>query len=159
EPSQASPHRAIVVGYGPVGRTLTRLLRENEIEPTIIEMNLKTVHRLREEGLTAVYGDASHRETLESAGVSRSGSIILSASEIHGAEAMIQLARELNPKIRILVRTNYLRESLAMHKAGADAVFSGEGEVAMAMTESVLRTLGAIPEQIDRERDRVRAEL
>jgi CPA2 family monovalent cation:H+ antiporter-2 len=27
------------------------------------------------------------------------------------------------------------------------------------MTESVLRTLGATPEQIDRERDRVRADL
>jgi CPA2 family monovalent cation:H+ antiporter-2 len=159
EPSQSSPHRAIVVGYGQVGRTLTRLLRENEIEPTIIEMNLKTVHQLREEGMAAVYGDASHRETLASAGVSRSGSIVLSASAIHGAEAMIRLARELNPKIRILVRASYVRENSTLRNAGADAVFSGEGEVALAMTESVLRTLGAIPEQIDRERDRVRAEL
>lgn len=68
-PDQASEiatgHRAVIVGYGPVGRTLTRLLQENEVEPTIIEMNLETVNRLREEGLMAVYGDASHRETLK----------------------------------------------------------------------------------------------
>ena len=29
-------YRAVVVGYGPVGRTVTRLLRENEIEPVNI---------------------------------------------------------------------------------------------------------------------------
>jgi CPA2 family monovalent cation:H+ antiporter-2 len=38
-------------------------------------------------------------------------------------------------------------------------VFSGEGEVALALTEAILRRLGATPEQIDRERDRVRLDL
>jgi CPA2 family monovalent cation:H+ antiporter-2 len=38
-------------------------------------------------------------------------------------------------------------------------VFSGEGEVALAMTEAVLRRLGATAEQIDRERARLHGEL
>jgi monovalent cation:H+ antiporter-2, CPA2 family len=159
DPTVSSRHRAVVVGYGPVGRTLSRLLRDNDIEPTIIEMNLETVHRLREEAVLAIYGDASHRETLKGAGVDRAGSLILSASGIRGAEEVIRLARELNPNIRVLVRTAYLRERAALRQAGADSVFSGEGEVALAMTESVLQALGAIPEQIDRERERVRADL
>jgi CPA2 family monovalent cation:H+ antiporter-2 len=46
-----------------------------------------------------------------------------------------------------------------MHDAGASEVFSGEGEVALAMTESILRQLGSTPEQIDRERHRVREEV
>ena len=40
----------IIVGYGPVGRTLSRLLRENKIEPVVIELNLETVRRLIKEG-------------------------------------------------------------------------------------------------------------
>jgi predicted Kef-type K+ transport protein len=48
---------------------------------------------------------------------------------------------------------------MAMRHAGADAVFSGEGEVALAMTEHVLGILGATSEQIDRERQRVRKEV
>jgi CPA2 family monovalent cation:H+ antiporter-2 len=152
-------HRAVVVGYGPVGRTLSRLLRDNGIEPTVVEMNLKTVRRLRELGLEAVYGDAGHRDTLKAAGVERSASLLLTASGLHHAEEIIRLARELNPKVRVLVRCAYLRETPALRTAGANAVFAGEGEVALAMTESVLRELGATPEQIDRERDRVRAEL
>lgn len=57
------------------------------------------------------------------------------------------------------MRTAYLRENDELIAAGADRVFSGEGEVALAMTESILRDLGAVPEQIDRERQRVREEL
>jgi CPA2 family monovalent cation:H+ antiporter-2 len=158
--STRSPrHRAVVVGYGPVGRTLTRLFRDNDIEPTIVEMNLETVQKLRAQGVPAVYGDASHRETLKSAGVDRAGSLILSAASLRAAEEVIRLARELNPKIRVLARTAYLQDRAALRRAGADCAFSGEGEVALAMIESVLRDLGAIAEQIDRERDRVRADL
>src|SRR5262249_32364677 len=85
--------------------------------------------------------------------------LILSASGLRNAEEIIRLARELNPKVRVLVRAAYLRELPALREAGADGVFAGEGEVALAMTESVLRELGAVPEQIDRERERVRADL
>ena len=41
-PEEVDPrYRAVVIGYGPVGRTLVRLLRENDILPTVIEMNLE----------------------------------------------------------------------------------------------------------------------
>jgi CPA2 family monovalent cation:H+ antiporter-2 len=158
-PTVSSRHRGVIVGYGPVGRTLARLLRDNDIEPAVIEMNLETVQRLREEGVLAVYGDASHRETLKIAGVDRAGCLIMSAAGIRDAAEVIRIARELNPEIRILARTAYLRETAALRQAGADSAFSGEGEVALAMTESVLEALGAIPEQIDRERERVRSHL
>ncbi len=152
-------HRAVVVGYGPVGRTVTRLLRENDIEPTIIELNLETVRRLRDQGVPAVYGDASHRETLKSAGVDRAGSLILSAAGINASKEILRLARELNPDIRILARSAYVHELSALRQAGTDSVFSDEGEIALALTETILRGLGATPEQIDRERERVHADL
>jgi CPA2 family monovalent cation:H+ antiporter-2 len=157
---QADPElRAVVVGYGPVGRTVVRLLRENEIEPTVIELNLDTVTRLRADGLPAVYGDANHAETLRQAGIDRARALILSASGLSGTEEVIRVAKEINPEVRILVRSAYLRERPALRKAGADAVFAGEGEVALAMTEAILTALGASPEQIDRERARLRADL
>lgn len=154
-----SRYRAVVIGYGPVGRTLTQLLRANGIQPTIIELNLETVRRLREEGVSAVYGDAMHKETLKSAGVAEAASIILSSSDVHGATEVIRLVRELNPEIHVLARSAYLRERQSLRMAGANDVFSGEGEVALAMTEFILRDLGATPEQIDRERQRLGDDL
>src|SRR6185503_14878328 len=125
-------HRAIVVGYGPTGRTLTRLLRENGIDATVIELNMDTARRLREDGIAAVYGDASHRDTLEAAGIDTAGSLILTA---------------------------HLRDLKPLRHAGAQRAFSGEGEVALALSQAILERLGATPEQFDRERDRVHAEL
>ena len=126
-PARRAPrHRAVVVGYGPVGRTVARLLRENDIEPTVVELNLETVRRLRDEGLRAVYGDAGHRETLRDAGVADAGSLILSASGLSDGEEVIRLARELNPDIQVLARATYVRELPALRRAGAEA-FSGRG--------------------------------
>jgi len=152
-------YEAIVVGYGPVGRTIARLLRENGVEPAVIELNLETVRRLRAEGIRAVYGDATRRETLIEARAQHAVALILSASGMPGREEAIRIARESNPRIRVLARTAYLREIPALRQAGADVVLAGEGEVALTLTELVLRQLGATAEQIDRERDRIRAEL
>ena len=147
------------MGYGPVGQTAARLLRENGIEPTIIELNLETVRRLRTEGMHVVYGDATHRDTLKSAGVETTGNLIISPAGFRGSDEVIRMARELNPAIRILARSSYVRDLPVQRKAGAETVFSDEGEVALAFAVAILRSLGATPEQIDRERERVHAEL
>jgi K+:H+ antiporter len=75
------------------------------------------------------------------------------------AAEVIKTARELNPRIRVLARAAYLRDLAELYKAGADDVVTGEGEVALALTETILQRLGATPDQIDRERRRARTEL
>jgi CPA2 family monovalent cation:H+ antiporter-2 len=152
-------HRAVIIGYGPVGRTLARLLSENDISPTIIELNHNTLATIRQDGFSGVLGDATHPQTLRYAGIENCSSLILSASSIQGAEELIRVARELNPEIKILVRVTYLREREHLLRVGADTVFAGEGETAMALGEHVLRELGATPDQIDRERERLRSEI
>ena len=152
-------HRAIVVGYGPSGRTMTRLLRDNGIEPTIVEINLDTVRQLREQGLSAVYGDATQREVLAAAGVESAAHLVLTSARMSDSAEVIRFAREINPDIHVLARSVYLRELPALRAAGADRIFSGEGEVALALTEAILHRLGATPEQIDRERDRAHDEI
>ena len=77
-------HRAVVIGYGPVGRTVSRLLRENDVTPTVVDLNIETIQALRAEGRAAIYGDASQRETLVSAGVPNAGAIILSVAGLPG---------------------------------------------------------------------------
>jgi CPA2 family monovalent cation:H+ antiporter-2 len=150
--------RAIVIGHGPTGRTVTRLLRENGISPTVVELNIDVVRQLREQGVSAVYGDASHSDTLVSAGLPHASTLIVSGADT-GSPNIIHCARSINPTAHIFVRSQYLRDVPPLRHAGAEQVFAGEGEVALAMTEAVLRRLGATPDQIDRERARVREEL
>ena len=159
EAAESAAFRAVVVGYGPIGKTVSRLLRDGGIEPVIIETNLDTAHRARNQGLRTLYGDAAHADILEAAGIDSAVALILSASTTEHTAEIIRIARKINPGLRIIARANYLREADAMRTAGAEAVFAGEGEVALAMTEHILGFLGATPEQMDRERQRVRQEV
>ena len=150
-------HRAIVVGYGPVGSTVTELLLDNRIEPTVIELNLETVRRLLAFGVRAVYGDASRPEVLQRAGIARADNLILTSGSGRIDEEIIRHAKQLNPHVRVLARTHTTHEVPRLRRAGAEEAFSGEGEVALALTVRILEGLGASPEQIDRERERVEA--
>jgi len=84
---------------------------------------------------------------------------VLSSAGMQGSDESIRIARELNRDIRVFARAGYLKEIPGLYHAGADAVFAGEGEVALGMTEFLLRILGATGEQIDREKDRIRTDL
>jgi CPA2 family monovalent cation:H+ antiporter-2 len=150
---------AVVVGYGPVGQTVCRLLRQQGIAPTVIELNIKTVRSLNQEGIRAIYGDATHPDILREAGVPTAIGLVLTPPAPPETAALIGLARRMNPEIRVLVRCAFLSQVTAMRSAGADLIFSGEAEVAMAMTEYMLKQRGATPEQMDTERRRIRREL
>jgi CPA2 family monovalent cation:H+ antiporter-2 len=117
------------------------------------------VRQLRQQGVDAVYGDATRPDTLEGARIATAGSLILGSAGMASSADVIRMARELNPNIRVLARAPYLRDVPALKAAGANRVHSGEGEVALAFIEDILDDLGATPEQIDRERARAHAEL
>jgi CPA2 family monovalent cation:H+ antiporter-2 len=154
----AETDHAVVVGYGPCGETATRLLRENGVSVTVVELNTETVRRLRQQRIAVVAGDAVRRETLEAAKLSQARGLVIS-TQVDGVIEAVRTARQLNPRIRILARVGRLTDVAAVREGGADGVFSGEAEVALAFTEEILRRLGATPEQVDRERARVHAEL
>lgn len=154
----SAAHSAVVVGYGPVGRTVARVLRENGVAPTIIELNHETVRALQEQGLRAVYGDASQPTILEHAGIRSADTLVFAASGTP-PEAIVKAARELNPQVRIIARSTYVRDVSAAKLAGADLVVTAEVEVALALAEHLLVELGATPEQLDRSRARTREDL
>jgi CPA2 family monovalent cation:H+ antiporter-2 len=150
-------HRAIVVGYGPVGQTVTQLLLDNSIEPTVIELNLDTVRRLKAFDVRAIYGDAARPEILQQAGIGAAENLILTSGSSTVDVEIVRTAKELNPKVRVLARSQYVREVPKLRHVGAEDVFSAEGEVALAFTTRILERLGATGEQLDRERARVEA--
>jgi CPA2 family monovalent cation:H+ antiporter-2 len=152
-------NRTVIVGYGPIGQMVARLLREAGVQAVPVEMNVDTARRLRNEGYPVVYGDATRPEVLEAAGIRTARALVISGPTAEQRAEIIRFARNMNPNIRVLVHSSYLRDVPIMRDAGADEVFSGEGEVALAMIQYILGDLGATPEQMDRERRRVHEEI
>jgi CPA2 family monovalent cation:H+ antiporter-2 len=150
---------AVVVGYGPVGRTVDRLIREAGVETVVIDLNLETVGALAADGRLALYGDASHPEILRKAGIARASHLVVTLPHSLNRGPMITAARQANPSCRILVRARYLRERAELELAGADVACFEEAEAAGALAERVLRDLGRDETAIRSEGERIRREF
>ena len=143
--------RLIVVGYGPCGQLITRILHSYDMETIILEMNIDTVNSLAEKNIPALLGDARLRPVLIAAGVEQARALIITAPSAPSAE-ISAMARSINPKIQVMAHTHYLSSAHLLRKNGAELVYSGEEEVAISMTSNLLRDLGATEEQVQQER-------
>ncbi|MBX3450408.1 MAG: cation:proton antiporter [Planctomycetaceae bacterium] len=150
---------AIVVGYGPVGRSVHRLLREAKLATVIIDMNMDTVSSLKAAGQPAIFGDASHDTILEQAGMRHASHLILTLPHTTDRAAVVAAARSLNPNVRILVRARYIRERRDLEQAGANAAVFEEVEAAIALARLVLADTGLHREAADRKIKDLRLQL
>lgn len=142
---------AIVVGYGPVGRTVTELLEKSGVKPLVIEMNVDTVAELSRQGKRALYGDATRRDMLEQAGVRKAHSLVITVPEPSARLGVILTAREMNENIRIITRARYLAEHDSLKEAGATVVCCDEAGASTGLTRALLGQMNRPQEEIDRE--------
>ena len=90
------------------------------------------------------------------------GSIAAENTDAPGLLAALARLPEMpaHPRVLVLGAGGSARAAVwALREAGANAVFTSEGEIALSMTAFLMRQLGATDEQVDRERRRVRTEL
>ncbi len=123
----------VVVGYGPVGRTVARRAAEYGLETVIVDTNIDTVLALQAEGKRALYGDAARPIILREAGVAHAAYLVVCLPDLSASVAVIATAREMNGQMKILARTRYLTGGGALEQAGADAVCYDEAESATAL--------------------------
>lgn len=157
-PPALNSNYCILIGYGPVGKIVHRLLAERGVEVTVIDLNLDTVRMLHDSGINALYGDVLRPGTLDEAGIAAAGSLILSA-DIEDAAEVIRHARRLNPDLRVIARCAHLRDAQALRKAGADVVAAGEAEVGVALAEVVTAGDGRECDVVSEQRESIRRSL
>lgn len=134
-----SHHRAIVAGYGVVGRMVALELERSGLEVTIIELNLKTIEKQLGLDKKVVYGDVLDPETLRKAGIDKADVFVLAVPNEEDAIKACSLVRKLNPDIFIAARTNFVSRGMLCTQAGADCVIVEEVVTAQAMQQAITR--------------------
>lgn len=138
EEVQQRPFRAIIAGFGPVGRAVADLLARDGVNVTVIELNPKTVQKQAALGRRVVYGDASNPGVLESAGLEDADAVILTLPDDEVVLRACTTIRSLNPNVFIAVRTGALSLGLRAMQLGADHAVVEEMVTAEAMSRQVL---------------------
>ena len=142
--------RAIIVGYGPVGRLVDAMLRDAGLQTVVIDTNIETIEGLANAGRPAIYGDATRREVLDQAGMRNAAHLVVTLPHTEGRSALVRAARELSPTIEITVRARYMAERESLARAGANRVVFEEGEAGIALARHVLEKRGAATGDIQR---------
>ena len=150
---------AVVVGFGPVGQTVHRLLREFGVRTLIIDLNVDTATRVAADGELCIYGDAAQQDILISAGIERARYLLVTLPELQSRIPVIVTSRALNPELKILVRARYLNERSTLEDLGATAVCYEEAEAAVALADLLLREVGADAARLEAEEKKIREEL
>jgi CPA2 family monovalent cation:H+ antiporter-2 len=146
----------IIVGYGLNGRNLSRALRSALIRYVILEQNGGVVRSAREAGEHILFGDGTNTEVLERVGIHRARVIVYCIAAPDVERRGVAVARALNPKIHIVVRTRYVSSIDELRKFGASEVVPEEFETSLEIFSRVLRQYGVPSSSIRAEVEAVR---
>ena len=130
----------IIVGYGLNGRNLARVLGDTEIPYLALDLDGDTVSREAKHGIHVYYGDGTNPNVLRHMKIEEAKVLVVAISDPFVTRRAVQVAKGLNRKLHVIVRTRYLRELEELQQLGADDVVPEEFETSIEIFGLVLRT-------------------
>ena len=138
----------ILCGYGRSGQNLARLLEAEGITFVALDADPERIRAVAASGVSVVYGDASRREVLVAAGLSRAQAIVVTYSDLHSSMAILRHVQELRPELPVVVRTIDDTYVDALKSAGAAEVVSEVMEGSLMLASHALMLLGVPLSQV-----------
>ncbi|MEQ8766099.1 MAG: potassium channel protein [Planctomycetota bacterium] len=129
----------IVCGFGRVGQNVCTELSAGGTPFVVIERDEERCRRAHELGFLALQGDATEDDVLLQAGI-RSARALSTVLPEDTQNVFISLsARELNPKIFIIARSNEETTEIKLRRAGADRIVTPASLGARRIAQAILR--------------------
>jgi voltage-gated potassium channel len=129
----------IVCGYGRIGSVVAREIEKEGHNVVVIEKSSEVLKQLEQEGRLFVNGDATVDEILLLAGLKHAKYLITSLDQDAANVYVTLTARQLNPNLTIVARTDNESHVSRLKQAGADRVVMPHIIGGLRMAQSVLR--------------------
>jgi CPA2 family monovalent cation:H+ antiporter-2 len=139
--TMARQGHVIVCGYGRSGQNLTRLLEREDIAYLALDSDPQRV-REAADGTSVVYGDASRRETLVSAGIAKARAVVITFDDRPTALNILHHVQHFRPELPVIVRTRDDSDLEELHAAGATEVVPEVLEGSLMLASHSLLVLG-----------------
>ena len=132
----------IICGYGRSGQNLARLLESEQVSYIALDADPARVRDASAAGETVVFGDASRREVLHAAGLTRARGMVISFADHAASMQILRLVQELRPDLPVIVRTLDETDLDSLKQAGAMAVVPEVLEGSLMLASHALLLLG-----------------
>jgi CPA2 family monovalent cation:H+ antiporter-2 len=144
----------VVCGYGRSGQNLARLLDAEQIAYIAMDSDPQRVREAAADGSSVVYGDASRREALTSAGLSKARAVVITFANTPVALKILHIVHQQRPELPVIVRTVDDSEIDKLLAAGATEVVPEVLEGSLMLASHSLLLVG-VP--LNRVLKRIRA--
>jgi monovalent cation:H+ antiporter-2, CPA2 family len=148
----------IIVGFGIYGQNIARAAREAKIPYAVLDMNADLVHEHRKNGQPIHYGDATHEAILQHVNLRQARILVVVISDAAAAHRITDVARRVNPKIYIVVRTRFIQEIGPLMDTGANEVIAEEFETSVEIFSRILSRYLLPEEEIHRFVEEIRSD-
>ena len=108
-------------------------VRERGEKLTVIEDQRDMAELAEKDGVSVIVADATAPNVLERAGIEAASTLLIAIPEGVEAGVIVARARQINPRLRIIVRAHSDEEVQHLGQHGADQVVMGERETALRM--------------------------
>jgi len=145
-------NHVVVIGYGTKGRSAVDTLVNNGLSKesvVIVDPSSIALGEAHADGLAVVTGDATRREVLRRAGVSRARQIIITTDRDDSTVLATLNVRQLNPDCHIVAAVRESDNVRLVRQSGADSVITSSDAVGRLLGLSSLSpTLGSVMEDL-----------
>ena len=134
----------IICGFGRVGQTVSRFLRQDNIPFVAIDIDPLRTAKAREAGENVLFGSSREAELLHAASLSTAKLVVIAFGEDKQSAEVIEKVRSLSSNVPILVRTRNDDQLAMLKKAGANEVVPESLEGNLMLVSQVL-SLSGVP--------------
>jgi len=155
--------RAVIIGFGRVGRMVADLLRAHDKPFVGVDSDPDLVRAANEAGYPALFGDAMGNRSLERFGIEHANAVILTMDEPVAAARLVRRLREEHPDLPIIARARDAGHAGQLYRAGASHAVPETLESSLQLAEAVLVDLavpmGFVIASIHEKRDELRQQI
>lgn len=130
----------IICGFGRVGEATAEHFSSAGQDFVIIESAPEQIKQLESIGYPFLDGDATREHILLSAGIKKAVALLALLDSDPDNLFAVLTARELNPTLHIIARTEVATSESRMLRAGADSVISPHATAGRSVAEKILST-------------------
>ncbi|HMI18257.1 MAG TPA: cation:proton antiporter [Sphingomonas sp.] len=140
--AEAKAPRALIVGFGRVGRLVAQMLEAHKLPYLAIEADADAVTAARARGYSVSFGDMARSGMIERLGVGSASAVILTMDDPVLVVRLTKTLRKQFPTLTIVARARDPNHAAQLYRAGATDAVPETVESSLQLSEAVLVDLG-----------------
>ena len=140
--SSHQPGRAIVVGYGRVGKVVCSALQRNQVPYIAADNDPDAVIADRGAGHEVFFGDAADPGFLKVCGIDNAIGVIITINARHAIDKIVTYVRSIRPDVPIIARARDADHACHLYASGATEAVPETVEASLQLSQSALVGVG-----------------